>query len=434
MPADDQKMGAFPPVTGSAANDKNAETNAVETLLPSTLAGVFDEAFDLYKRHFAAFAMTIAAIVIPLQIVLQIVESVWLRPMALRLNAQGGAADLSLAFFTYLGYFLTGTPRTDSPGILTLAALAVASGAITLLVADIYSGKQPSVRTTLRGVRPYVLSLIGGWTLAGVVFLAAAAIAFTVLSILFTLVVMATASLLGQVSETVTTIGALGMILSTYAFAAAVLAYYFVFTTPLIVLERAPASQVSARNIQLAGKNRFWRTWGAVTFLPLVTLGLMMLILWSTELMLERLQLPPLINFMTDLALSTAILLFFQPYWMVFLTLLYYDYRIRREGFDVRLLSANFPGVEVGAWGPQPAYGFGPPDYPRPPSPPLTDDAGPSPTAAGVSFPGPFTPPVGTPSDGPPGVLWTPPAPPAGGPDTGLPANSPSDTSEAEKL
>ena len=42
-----------------------------------------------------------------------------------------------------------------------------------------------------------------------------------------------------------------------------------------------------------------------------------------------------------------AIYFFLAPYWVIFITLLYYDYRVRREGFDVRVLSLTSPDVTL---------------------------------------------------------------------------------------
>src|SRR5581483_7444775 len=83
-----------------------------------------------------------------------------------------------------------------------------------------------------------------------------------------------------------------------YLISWAVIARFFIFTTQLIVLEGLSISEIPARNALLVGKARFWRTFAAVFFLPIVTFGLQALIQYSTLAALRLLRLPPLPQFL----------------------------------------------------------------------------------------------------------------------------------------
>jgi hypothetical protein len=128
-----------------------------------------------------------------------------------------------------------------------------------------------------------------------------------------------------------------------YLFWCGIIARSFLFLTPLAVLEGLPVTYVPYRNYQLIGKKRFWRSWAATAALPILWLGFLAILNFSVSSALEALHLPSILDFIAVSALGSAIHLFLAPYWIIFLTLLYYDYRVRREGFDVRVLSLANP-------------------------------------------------------------------------------------------
>jgi hypothetical protein len=128
-----------------------------------------------------------------------------------------------------------------------------------------------------------------------------------------------------------------------YVVCAALVAKWFCLTTPLATLEAQPLSLLPARNGDLVGKMRFRRAWASVLFLPLVTFGLQFLMTLAVYLALEVAPLPPVAQFLMGTALATAITIFFHTFWMIFLTLFYYDYRIQKEGLDLQLFAAQLP-------------------------------------------------------------------------------------------
>ena len=48
---------------------------------------------------------------------------------------------------------------------------------------------------------------------------------------------------------------------------------------------------------------------------------------------------PPLDQFVIETTLTILLIVFLQPYLLVFLNVLYFDFRIQRDGLDIRLLA-----------------------------------------------------------------------------------------------
>jgi hypothetical protein len=348
-----------------------------EALLPQTLGGVFDEAFDLYKRHFVTLALIVAVIHLPTQMILNLL-SYSLRQTLGPEGFRSGSPDVGAvlgAMFTLFFYFL-----------IAVASLIIATGPIASAISDIYLGRPTSLRRAYRGALKHGLRLLGGWAIVSLVFIGVYFLAALVVGMVVFLLMLALGLMNGAMQNDIGGFAVLLLMLCIYILpyliSWAVIARFFIFTTQLIVLEGLSVSEIPARNALLVGKTRFWRTFAAVFFLPIVTFGLQALIQYSTLAALRLLHLPPLPQFLAQTAVGSAVGFFFQPYWMIFLTLLYYDYRVRREGLDVRLLSAGLPPPQF-----QPAstgYSYpgmqsASPSVGQPPPPPVS--AGPPPAS-----------------------------------------------------
>ena len=319
---------------------------ADETItMPQTLAGVFDEAFDLYKRHFGLLAMIVAVGLIPTEILRNTVVALWLHPLDAHLSGADNASPESLILLRF-GQFLFGEPRSGFAGLLALMMLVLLSAPISIAVSDIYFGKTTTVRDCYRRSRPYLMNMIGGYGLITLVIIGVAFAGATVVSIPAAII----AGLLA--SAGIPEIGiVLFLVFMTlpYCFCAGIFARNFMFMTPLTILEGLPASFVSFRNFQLVGKKRFWRTFSAAAALPILWFGFQSILNASIRGALENLHLPSVANFAAVSAVGTAVHFFLAPYWVIFVTLLYYDYRVRREGFDVRVLSLTKQETDTGA-------------------------------------------------------------------------------------
>jgi hypothetical protein len=307
--------------------------------MPQSLAGVFDEAFDLYKRHFGLLAMIVAVGLIPVEILRNMVIALWLHPLDAHLSGVANANPDSMVLLR-IGQFIFGEPRSGFAGVLAFLMLILLSAPISVAVSDLYFGRAATVRDCYRRSRPYLLNMIWGYCQ---VLLMAIGVGF-----LGTILVSFLAFLVGLV---ITMAGAPEVaIVIVFAFLSipygvyfGIIAKGFVFMTPLTVLEGLPVSYVYNRNNQLVGKKRFWRTWAAVSALPILWIGFQAILYNSLLSALHVLHLPAVLDFVAASAVGSAVHFFLAPYWTIFVTLLYYDYRVRREGFDVRILTLSQP-------------------------------------------------------------------------------------------
>jgi hypothetical protein len=185
-------------------------------------------------------------------------------------------------------------------------------------------------------------------------------------------------------------------------------AYFFTFLPPLVAIEGVTLSTAMNRTSQLIGRKLFWRAWAAISCLPLLTFGLQFLTIWGISSLVALFKLPTWLHFLSSATIACVIGCFFQPYWMVFLTLFYFDARMRREGLDIRILAArlpapaaeNAPAGGADAAPLHPPYpgdapsgtpaAYHPPQHPIPSLPPL-------PESAAAILPIPTVPPVDSP-------------------------------------
>jgi hypothetical protein len=316
-------------------------------IMPQTLAGVFDEAFDLYKRHFALLASIVAAWLIPTEILRNVVVAVWLHPLDAHLSGLGRVNPESMALLRF-GQFLFGEPRSGFAGILAFLVLIPLSAPISIAVSDLYFGRTTTVRECYRRSRPYLLPMLGGYALMALIGVAVVFVGALIMSMIAGVLALFFA-MAGAAEVGLVLFGTL-MVLPYFAYCG-IIARHYIFMTPLTVLEGLPPTYVAFRNSQLVGKKRFWRTWAAAAALPILLVSFQAILKFSLLAALEAVHLPSMVDFIATEAVSSAVHFFLAPYWTIFATLLYYDYRVRREGFDVRVLSLTTPdpSAEKGA-------------------------------------------------------------------------------------
>jgi hypothetical protein len=116
-----------------------------------------------------------------------------------------------------------------------------------------------------------------------------------------------------------------------------------VFVTPAVVIERLSFVTAITRNFQLVHRG-FWRVNGGFILVVILFLALFLSMRFSVigvvELTLYSWIKPSLLVENVVAGVWTGVLMIFlQPYVTVALTLLYFDQRVRRDGFDLAILS-----------------------------------------------------------------------------------------------
>jgi hypothetical protein len=306
-------------------------------LLPISIGDIFDEAFDLYKRNFALFAGIVATLHVPAHILFSSasyalgIERLLEEP-ATSGNEVGAALGV-LAFLMVWAVFYT-------------ALFVVLSGALTVAISDRYLGVLVTVGSAYRRMFRHSMALIGTWLLIFFI-LIPIYLALTFIWFIFLAVVLAAVGAGGGSNEqTLIIITLLFMGVSFILIGAAMLfalEMIGVFGTQIAVIEGVNPIQAIQRNWSLV-QGRVFPIYGAMLLLALVlgvlSISLNQSVLWSLELLVfPTLQVSPLAQRLMVEVASALISLFLQPFWMICLTLLYYDQRVRREGFDLNILA-----------------------------------------------------------------------------------------------
>lgn len=287
----------------------------MSNLRPLQLGEILDGTFSIYGRHFALF-MRLSMIV------------VWL-PTALWVYFQvryGGARgpELFAAFELH-----TATAILTLLGLLVLstaASLMLKAGTIQI-ISDSYLGREPQLGSALRlgaaRIIPLLVVVFSKVLLFFVVYLAGG-IAVVVLVLMARLGGTALAVLVGIV-------GGIGL-----CWGLVYIACGYGVTTPVVVLEDLHSafdafrrSWDLTRSFRLKVLGVSAVTWLISYFLPQLVVGVIGVLILAAS--------PALQPFLVVVASLLGILL--APIMPCALTLLYYDLRVRREAFDLEMLS-----------------------------------------------------------------------------------------------
>lgn len=268
-------------------------TDAPPVLRPLNVADILDQAISLYRRNFAVFAGITAIVYIPV-----------------------GITQMAAAFF--LGGFQQAMPNNPSQvpwaqlsglGIaglgvilISLIAVPIGQGALAIAVSRRYLNEPVTVADAYHAIGTRWGPLIA------------------------TVLILGLATFAGML---------LGGIPGVY------LAVLWMFATPVIALEAVADPMSAARRSSDLVKDEWWRCFGVYLILyflvSIVTyaLAVPLSIVTALTLMEHHMALAQAIN----QGVSTAAMVLIQPVLMVGLVLLYYDLRIRKEGFDLELLA-----------------------------------------------------------------------------------------------
>jgi hypothetical protein len=290
-------------------------------LRPLTVADLVDEIFRLYRRDFRLLFAVAAIVWLPASIAL----------LVLNLAFFGGTVvQPSVVFAQSLGadYAVTGIVAA----VVSFIALPVLFGSITAAVAARYLGRPITVREAIgRGLRCYWRILFAYILLFVGIFV-----------IVFGLALLASGLFAAAIGGARGTSGAVGLAIVLLGFAIFIaifvvivwLVVTFAFIGQVIVVEDTGVRRAFGRSRALAKRSRL-RILGIN-----ILLGLIQVVLFSvpsTFVAILATPFPGVISVaLTHIVTSLAEIAYF-PIQLGALTLLYYDLRVRREGFDLTL-------------------------------------------------------------------------------------------------
>ncbi len=289
--------------------------NAIASLRPMRLGEILDQAIRLYRRNFAAFIGIIALVYVPITLI-QLGLS-YLTTAGLNTNASSPSQIFTASYFVgILGTVIVVV-------VQFILVYGVATAALTHAVTNNFLGQPMGILEAYRKIGSSWARLLGTFILVGLI----------VLGLLIATIIPCVGWLVGP--------GALIFI----AFAVNPL------LAPIVVVEKQSISKVFRRAWDLA-RRRFWWLLGfmfiLILFSQLVVTGPTMVVNYTLLLVFGRqnsLHTPFLYTAISTLVSLIGGLLYL-PLQLTAFTLVYFDLRVRTEGFDLALLSMQTSGAQ----------------------------------------------------------------------------------------
>lgn len=295
-------------------------------LRPLTVGEIFDRAITLYRRNLWLF-VGITALPAVLALAMTILMQVAQRIMITDLAAAGTNPELAMS---------TGlTILAMTGGIFVIAIVywvvyMIALGAATYAVSELYVGRNASVRQSYAGMRGRIGALIVLMLYVGLRILAVAGGGGIVLA-----VGAGGAAVIHPVlSGLVVFFGIIALFLGV-----GFMMLRYGMTVPSLVVEGLSPGDAIRRSIALT-KGRLWRVFLLVLCAMVVTYAAMLI--FQGPLSIGAIFAGPetALGFWLNIAgavTGTIGTTFTAPFLVIGLALLYYDARIREEGFDLEL-------------------------------------------------------------------------------------------------
>jgi hypothetical protein len=333
-----------------ATRQTELRDNAI--IVPSSLssAAVFDSAFDMMKTHFIPLLLLVAIVFLPLHLIEQYIVSSWLNPRFLDLGLQDNSDNTFQSFGQIMtlsfGFIPTGYPRFGIPGAMLIFAALCISAAVSAVVTDIIAQRPISIIDGYRAAWNSRWQVVWFSLLAGLCCFAVWACA-TALFLLIGFVFLVFISLM---PPSLLELGVMRWAASIYLIVCIVVPFMvtclfygriFAFVIPVCVNERTTTMAGVARSQQLAACVPYRTTLLNFTMLPLMVLAVQFMLISGCNAGLQLLDISPQLNDVASTAICALIVCLLNAYWMVYIARLYYDCRVKRECFDIRMLMAT---------------------------------------------------------------------------------------------
>lgn len=269
------------------------DSQPVPVLRPLGMADILDAALRLYRQNFGPFLGITAIVFVPVGIL----QTVGAFLMGRSMGPNGDSSEVQMGALIVFGVFMLGAL------LVYLLAMPVCQGALSIAVARRYLGQPVTVADAYQMISDRWATLLAGVMIVGLM---------TAMGMLLCLIP--------------------GIFLGTL----------FMFVTPVIAVERATLMEALRRSRDLV-TGHWWRCFGTYLLLSMLIQLVAGAVVYpvtflSAFLLMERNPaLAQALNQGLGMAASTLV----QPVQIIGLVLLYYDLRVRKEGFDLELLAQN---------------------------------------------------------------------------------------------
>jgi hypothetical protein len=264
-----------------------------------TVIEILDRSFQLYRENFVLFLSVLAVVQVPaalLQLALTGVMSDEMFTLAQQAQA-GGVKDPALQWKLIAAGGMNGILNLLIAGI----TVPLETGALTRAVSSRYLNEPTSVGSCYSAVIKMFWRILGTIMLSGLI----------------------------------TMLGAFLCVVPMFIFMV-----WFVFSSSVVVLEGLAGTEALGRSKQLTDGHR-WRVFGMA-----LCQFMMLVVIWGAtagvnQFLLPKLTASPVSQAVLGQAIQQVLHLFLTPFFSVAWILLYYDVRIRKEGFDLEVLARS---------------------------------------------------------------------------------------------
>lgn len=313
-------------------------------LRPMNVGDILDQTFTLYRKNFATLVSIVAVVQVPL-LILQIAAGLvfGLSPDLFN-NAGRAGTDFSSA--QALALLVAGITFVAA-ALLAAIASVFETAALSVVVSERYLGRAISTRQAYARTLRRWPSLLGAILLLGLInFLL---LAVLVMPFVFFIAALALSGPSASGDSAAGVLVSLNLCLICLLMPVLIVVAYalntrWLFTSQIVVLEGCGALDSLRRSWNLVSGS-FWRVLGisivlsiliqVITLAPTFFLQFVILVLpWSFVWVV--------LNSVVGSVIQTLIL----PIQFAALTLLYYDLRIRKEGFDLQFMAQQMTPVQ----------------------------------------------------------------------------------------
>jgi hypothetical protein len=291
---------------------------------PLTTADLFDEAFDLYKRNFVLFLSIVAFVVVPTTIFDDVYALKMMNAMVSRMTSNGFNSNPGLAI-SYLASFLK---QSVISYLIALVPWTLAFLALTSAVSARYLEQPTSLITAYKsGLKRIVPGVI-------------ATALFSLMAFIGTFISGMATVLPDQAALFIVVGLLLELVVGTIA-----IAKYSLYMGVVVNEKLGPIKSLKRSGILTSGDTgRILWTIICLTFLNVVIAALLETVLSvftgqivaTTYLIIPMLKDNAVVADQLATGLAYMILI---PFFIVVLNLLYFDQRIRKEGYDMEVLA-----------------------------------------------------------------------------------------------
>ncbi|WP_026370169.1 glycerophosphoryl diester phosphodiesterase membrane domain-containing protein [Kallotenue papyrolyticum] len=307
-------------------------------LRPLSAGELLDEAFRLYRNNL----LSLLAITALVQVPYMLISSLLQLPLQ---RLAGRAQDPTTPFdpsgvespAAWLGTLAFSTGSSLLVSLLyAIVFLPLLEGALTFAVAQRYLARPISLSGSFRAAFRRLGSLVGARLLLS---LASLLVVGVFVGMIVSLVVLAASSdALGDTAGTAGTLGAvLCSIVLVIVLGVGLLLFVprLLFTSQAVMVEGVGAIDSLRRSWQLTA-GFFWRVLGLLLLITLITwlISVVPALIIVTPITL-LLQDQPEVQFLISAVVSTLLNVVVLPFTMIAYTLIYFDLRVRKEGFDL---------------------------------------------------------------------------------------------------